>query len=156
MKTSSRSPGASALRSSTSERRSAVGGTCTETSANLAALRIVELRMVSEASFSFGITRRALSSVRMNVYMRPISSTTPETPATSIQSPRRSGWVMAIISPATKLPSVRCEAKPRMRPRTADEASRPPATARIWGITSSAERRPTVTIAAVIERRSTR
>jgi len=29
--------------------------------------RIVEFRMVSEASFAFGITRRASSSVRMNV-----------------------------------------------------------------------------------------
>ena len=47
------------------------------TSANFAALRIVELRMVSEASFSFGITSRALSSVRMNVYISPISSTAP-------------------------------------------------------------------------------
>ena len=37
------------------------------TCAYLAALRIVELRIVSEASFSFGITSRELSSVRMKV-----------------------------------------------------------------------------------------
>ena len=115
-KTSSRSPGASARRASTSERRSAEGGTCTVTSAYFAALRIVELRMVSEASFSFGITSRALSSVRMKVYMSPISSTAPSTPPTSTQSPSRSGCVNAIISPATKLPSVRCAAKPMIRP----------------------------------------
>ena len=115
-------------------------GTCTVTCAYLAALRIVELRMVSEASFSFGITSRALSSVRMKVYISPISSTTPSTPLTSTQSPSRRGWVIAIISPATKFPSVRCEAKPMIRPRTAEEASSPPATARTWGITSRAER----------------
>ena len=133
-----------------------MGGTCTVTSAYFAALRIVEFVMVSEANFSFGITSRALSSVRMNVYISPISSTEPSTPPTSTQSPSRSGCVIAIISPATKLPSVRCEAKPMISPRIAEEARRPPATARTWGITSSAESRPTVTIAAAIVRRSTR
>ena len=126
------------------------------TSAYFAALRIVELRMVSEASFSFGITSRALSSVRMNVYMSPISSTAPPTPATSTQSPSRSGCVMAIMTPATKFPSVRWEAKPMITPRTADEASRPPATTRTCGITRSAESTPTVTITAVSVRRRTR
>ena len=145
-KTSSRSPGTSERRASTSGRRSTEGGTCTVTSAYFAALRIVELRMVSEASFSFGITSRALSSVRMNVYISPISSTAPSTPPTSTQSPSRSGCVNAIISPATKFPSVRCEAKPMIRPRTADDASSAPATARTCGITSSAESRPTATI----------
>ena len=91
--TSSRSPGTSCRRVSTSERRSAERGTCTVTSAYFAALRIVELRMVSEASFSFGITSLALSSVRMNVYISPISSTPPSTPPTSTQSPSRSGCV---------------------------------------------------------------
>ena len=33
--------------------------------------------MVSEASFSFGITSREPSPVRMNVYVSPISSTMP-------------------------------------------------------------------------------
>ena len=109
------------------------------TCAYLAALRIVELRMVSEASFSFGITSRALSAVRMKVYMSPISSTAPSTPLTSTQSPSRSGCVIAIMRPATKLPSVRCAAKPMISPSTAEEASSPPATARTCGITSSAE-----------------
>ena len=126
------------------------------TSAYFAALRIVEFVMVSEANFSFGTTSRALSSVRMNVYISPISSTAPDTPPTSTQSPSRSGCVIAIISPATKLPSVRCDAKPMISPRIAEEASRPPATARTCGITSRAESTPTVTIIAVTARRSTR
>ena len=58
-------------------------------SATFSALRIVELRMVSEASFSFGITSRALSCVRMNVYVRPISSTMPSAPSTT--TGRRAG-----------------------------------------------------------------
>ena len=49
-------------------------------SANVSRLRIEEFLMVSEASFSFGTTSRASSSVRMNVYVRPISSTTPASP----------------------------------------------------------------------------
>ena len=60
--------------------------------------------------------------------MSPISSTAPSTPPTSTQSPSRSGCVIAIITPAMKLPSVRCEAKPMITPITADDASRPPAT----------------------------
>ena len=43
-----------------------------------------------------------------------------------------------------------------MTPSTADDASRPPATARTSGITSSAEKKPTKRIAAVTERRRTR
>ena len=65
--TSSRSPGASSRSASTSDPRSVAGGTCTVTWAYFAGLRIVELRMVSDASFSFGITSRALSGVRMKV-----------------------------------------------------------------------------------------
>jgi hypothetical protein len=126
------------------------------TSAYFAALRIVELRMVSEASFSFGITSLALSSVRMNVYISVISSTAPSTPATSTQSPSRSGCVIAIISPATKFPSVRWAAKPMIRPSTADDASRPVATARTWGMMRSAESSPIVTMPAEIVRRRTR
>src|SRR4029453_11125046 len=51
--------------------------------------------------------------------------------------------------PATKLPSVRCEAKPTMIPITAPEASSAPATARTCGNTSSAERTATTTITAI-------
>ena len=58
----------------------------------------------------------------MNVYVRPISSTTPVVPSTSTRSPIRSGCVNAIRIPATKLASVRCAAKPSTSPRTADEA----------------------------------
>ena len=78
--------------------------------------------------------------------MSPISSTTPRVPATSTSSPSRSGWVIAIRSPATKLPIVRWLAKPITRPITADEASTPPATARTCGITSSADMTPRKTI----------
>ena len=56
------------------------------------------------------------SSARMNVYVSLISSTTPSTPSTVTRSPSRSGCVNAIRMPATKLPSVRCEAKPTMMP----------------------------------------
>jgi len=41
-------------------------------------------------------------------------------------------------------------------PRIADEASRPPATARTSGMTSIAEKSPTTTIATLIVRRRTR
>ncbi len=51
----------------TSERRSAVSGTCTVTSASVLGLRMVELRSVSETSFSFGITSWSLSRVRTHV-----------------------------------------------------------------------------------------
>ena len=112
--------------------------------------------MVSEASFSLGITSLALSSVRMKVYIRVISSTAPSRPPTSTQSPIRSGCVIAIISPATTFPSVRWAANPMIRPNTAVDASRPPATARTWGITRSAESSPTVTIPDEIVRRRTR
>src|SRR5581483_11185605 len=47
--------------------RSELKGTCTVTSARWALVTIVELRMVSEASLSFGITKRVSSSARMNV-----------------------------------------------------------------------------------------
>ena len=52
---------------------------------------MVRLRMVSEASFSFGITNRESSSVRMNVYVSPISSTTPSTSSTddAVAEPQR-------------------------------------------------------------------
>ena len=39
--------------------------------------------MVSEAIFSFGTTSRSLSSIRMKVYVRPISSTMPVKPSIS-------------------------------------------------------------------------
>ena len=55
-----------------------------------------------------------------------------------------------------KLPSVCCEASPMITPRTADDASSPPATARTCGITSRAEKRPTTRIVAVTARRRTR
>jgi hypothetical protein len=51
---------------------------------------------------------------------------------------------------------VRWLAKPITRPITADEASTPPATVRTGGITSSAERIPTKTMAAISVRRNTR
>ncbi len=74
----------------------------------------------------------------------------------TITSPRRSGCVIAIISPATQLASVERAAKPITRPITAVDASSPPATARTCGITSSAERIPTIQMIVVIVRRSTR
>ena len=74
--------------------------------------------------------------------MRPMSSTTPSVPSITTSSPSRTGCVNAISRPATKFPSVRWEAKPTMIAITADEASSPPATARIWGTTSSAESSP--------------
>jgi hypothetical protein len=58
--------------------------------------------------------------------------------------------------PATKLPSVRCAAKPTMIVSIAEDASSPPATARTCGITSSADSTPTVTTAASTPRRKTR
>ncbi len=51
------------------------------TSAYVSLPRIDALRMVSEASFSFGTTILEWSAVRMNVYVRPISSTTPSSPS---------------------------------------------------------------------------
>ena len=125
-------------------------------SATFSRLTIVELRIVSEASFSFGITSRAPSSVRMKVYVKPISSTVPAVSSISIRSPRRIGWVNAISSPATKFPIVRCEANPITIPSTADEARSPPATARTCGITSSAESSPIMTTAVVMLRRKMR
>ena len=77
---------------------------------------MVELRMVSEANFSFGITSRALSDVLMNVYVRPISSTVPSTPSTVTRSPSRSGWVKAMTRPETKF------ASGRLRGEADDEA----------------------------------
>ena len=49
-----------------------------------------------------------------------------------------------------KFPSVCCDASPRITPRTADDASSAPATARTCGITSSAEKRPTTMMVVVI------
>ena len=54
--------------------------------------------------------------------MSPISSTTPRSPAISISSPSRIGWVNAISRPAMKFPIVRWAAKPSTRPSTAEEA----------------------------------
>ena len=85
-----------------------------------------------------------------------MSSTTPSSPSYSTWSPSRTGWLIAIRIPATKLPSVRCEAKPITTANTAEEARSPPAIARTPGITSSADRRPTKMIAAVMPRRRTR
>jgi hypothetical protein len=47
-----------------------------------------------------------------------------------MRSPSRIGWLRPIITPATKLDSVRCAAKPMTRPRIAVDAKRPPAIAR--------------------------
>src|SRR6185437_7411612 len=152
----SRSPATASRSSSTTARRSLSNGTCTVISATFSRPTIVELRIVSEASFSFGITRRAPSSVRMNVYVRPISSTVPGMPSSSTRSPSRIGCVKAISRPATKFPIVRCEANPMTIPSTADEASSPPATARTCGMTSSAERTPTRMTTVVTVRRKTR
>jgi len=66
------------------------------------------------------------------------------------------GWLIAMSRPATKLPSVRCDAKPMITPSTADDASSPPATARTCGITSMAEKKPTTRIEALMLRRRTR
>ena len=57
--------------------RSVLNGTCTVISARCIRLTMVALRMVSEASFSLGITSLESSSARRNVYVRLISSTTP-------------------------------------------------------------------------------
>ena len=94
--------------------------------------------------------------MRSHVYVSPISSTMPRAPPTSISSPIRTGCVNAIMSPAMKLPSVRCAAKPITIPSTAEEARIAAATARTCGITSSAERTPTKTIVATIVRRRIR
>ena len=120
-------------------------------SAAFSVLRIVRLRMVSEASFSFGITQRVSSSVRMNVYVSPISSTTPSTSSTTTVSPRRSGCENAIRIPATALPIVLCAAKPITSPMTAEDARMPPAIARTCGMTSSAESTPTKTIVVITD-----
>ena len=141
---------------STAVSTSCVSGTWTWISATVSALRMVEFRMVSEASLSFGITSRAPSSRRMNVYVSPISSTWPVSLSTRTRSPSRSGWAIAIRMPATKFESVRCAAKPSTSPSTAVDASTPPATVRTGSSVSSAERTPTVTITEVIVRRSTR
>ena len=61
------SPAVSLLSRSTTASRSLSSGTCTVTCASFSRLTRVELRMVSEASFSFGITSRVLSGVLMNV-----------------------------------------------------------------------------------------
>jgi len=88
--------------------------------------------------------------------VRPISSTTPSVSSTRTRSPSRSGCAEAIRIPATKFESVVWAANPMTRPRIAEEASRPPATARTAGITSSAERIPTKTTENMSVRRSTR
>jgi len=72
------------------------------------------------------------------------------------RSPSRNGCANAIRTPETKFDSVVCAANPITRPRIAEEASRPPATARTAGITSNAERIPTKTIEDMIVRRRTR
>ena len=137
-------------------RRSWLSGTCTVISACCALFLMEEFRIGSEARLSFGITKREPSDVRMKVYVSPISSTTPHVPLTWTLSPSRSGCEIAISSPATKFPSVRCEAKPTMIPITAPEASTPPATARICGIVRSAEKKPTTSTVLITARRSTR
>ena len=55
-----------------------------------------------------------------------------------------------------KFPIVRWAEMPRMRPITADEARMPAARPRTCGITSSAERTPTQTIAQRIDWRRMR
>src|SRR5438270_382822 len=57
--------------------------------------------------------------------------------------------------PATKFPSVCCAANSMIKPRTADDATRPPAMTRTWRITRSAEKSPTTKIAALMLRRRT-
>ena len=75
------------------------------------------------ASSSLGISTRRLSAVLMRVYVRPTSSTTPSSAPTATRSPSRTGWLMAIMIPATKFASVLRAAKPIARPSTADDAS---------------------------------
>src|SRR5436190_9167908 len=61
------SPSVASRSLSTTAVRSLLKGTCTVISATFSRLRIVALRMVSEASFSFGITSRSPFSTRTNV-----------------------------------------------------------------------------------------
>src|SRR6478609_1476112 len=55
------------------------------------------------------------------------------------RSPSRIGCASAISRPATQLASVERAANPITSPSTAEEASRPPATARTCGVTSSTQ-----------------
>ena len=70
------------------------------------------------ASSSLGISTRLLSGVRRRVYVRPTSSTIPSTSAIATLSPSRTGWLIAIMTPATKFASVERAANPTTRPST--------------------------------------
>src|SRR5207248_3842841 len=61
------SGGAASRKTSTTRPRSWSSGTWKEASASACRARIVAFRIVSEASFSFGITSRVSSSARLNV-----------------------------------------------------------------------------------------
>ena len=82
--------------------RSVLKGTCSVISARCARSTIVELRMVSEASFSFGITILDVVIGPEERVREVISSTIPSSPSKLTRSPSRSGCVTAIITPAMK------------------------------------------------------
>ena len=137
--------------------RSVLNGTCTVTSARCARSTIVALRMVSEASFSFGITSLVSSSARTNVYVRLISSTTPSTPSNddAVAEPERlrerdqqAGDEVARASAARRSRRSDRDHGARGEQRAGD--------ARTCGITSSPESSATKTIALTTVRRSTR
>ena len=118
-------PGASAGSSASTSRTrvgSADSGTVTRTWARLTASISVWLVTRELASSSLGISTRLLSVVRSRVYVSPMSSTSPSASPTWTRSPSRTGWLTAIITPATKLASVERAAKPTARPSTAEEA----------------------------------
>ena len=123
---SASAPGAAAASSdSTSRTRvpSAVIGTVTRAWARLTGSTTVMFETRELASSSLGISTRLLSGVRRRVYVRPTSSTIPSTSAIATLSPSRTGWLIAIMTPATKFASVERAANPTTSPSTADDAS---------------------------------
>src|SRR5204863_5500179 len=98
-------PGAtwtSSLNTSRTRAGSAFSGTVTRTCARLTESTRVWLVTRLLASSSYGISTRRLSAVRSRVYVSPMSSTWPSASPTCTRSPSRTGWLMAIITPATK------------------------------------------------------
>ena len=102
---------------------SALSGTVTSTWARLTASISVRLVTRELASSSLGISTRRLSGVRRRVYVSPMSSTWPSASPIWTRSPSRTGWLIAIITPATKLAIVDRAAKPTASPSTAEDAN---------------------------------
>ncbi len=85
-----------------------------------------------------------------------MSSTVPSASPTETRSPSRMGWLIAIITPATKFARVERAAKPTTNPSTADDARTVCAADRVASNDHSTTIAPRKTIRASAVRRSSR